>query len=230
MITALAVSLLLLGQGGLKSTDVKVGKGRAAKSGDILTMIYRGTLADGKVFDENQTKAPFVFKLGVGQVIKGWDQGLVGIKVGGRRTLVIPAALGYGDRAIGPIPANSVLTFEVQALRIDAPEYKPAIDIVEIKKGSGAEAKSGDKVMVHYNGMFLNGAVFDSSTNKEPLAVSLGEGGVIKGFEEGILGMKVGGRRKVTIPYQLAYGESGRPPVIPRMTTLVFEIQLVSVK
>ncbi|MCA9327336.1 FKBP-type peptidyl-prolyl cis-trans isomerase [Candidatus Saccharibacteria bacterium] len=104
----------------LQTTDLTEGTGAAAKNGDCLVMKYYGTLAsDGTMFDENFTKPDaFAFTLGSGQVIKGWDQGLVGMKEGGERRLVIPPAYGYGDQAQGSIPANSTLVFDVKLLRI----------------------------------------------------------------------------------------------------------------
>lgn len=104
----------------LQTTDVKVGTGAAAKAGDCLIVKYYGTLAsDGTEFDENYTKpTAFAFTLGQGQVIQGWDQGLVGLKIGGQRRLVIPSAMAYGNTSSGPIPANSVLVFYVTLLRI----------------------------------------------------------------------------------------------------------------
>jgi FKBP-type peptidyl-prolyl cis-trans isomerase len=104
----------------LQSTDLTVGSGQAAKNGDCLVMKYYGTLAsDGTKFDEDFTDTTaFAFTLGQGQVITGWDKGLVGMKVGGMRRLVIPAADGYGAQAQGSIPANSDLVFVVKLLRI----------------------------------------------------------------------------------------------------------------
>lgn len=104
----------------LQKTDIKTGSGAAAKKGDCLVMKYYGTLAsDGTVFDENYTKtSAFAFTLGSGQVIKGWDEGLVGMKAGGERRLVIPAALAYGEAGQGAIPANSDLVFVVKLVRI----------------------------------------------------------------------------------------------------------------
>lgn len=99
----------------LQITDLSVGKGAAAKNGDCLVMKYQGNLAtNGTVFDENYTKAQALqFSLGAGEVIPGWDKGLVGMKVGGVRRLVIPPSLGYGSSAQGSIPANSTLVFTV---------------------------------------------------------------------------------------------------------------------
>jgi len=102
---------------GLKYRDTVVGSGAEAKSGDNLSVNYRGTLDDGTVFD--QSSSPFTFNLGAGEVIKGWDQGVVGMKVGGTRQLVIPPDLGYGDRPAGSIPPNSTLHFDVQLTAIN---------------------------------------------------------------------------------------------------------------
>lgn len=105
----------------LQTTDLQPGSGQAAKKGDCLVMKYYGTLASsGTKFDENfTTTSGFAFTLGQGQVIPGWDQGLVGMKVGGTRRLVIPAALAYGANGSPPaIPANADLVFVVKLLRI----------------------------------------------------------------------------------------------------------------
>jgi FKBP-type peptidyl-prolyl cis-trans isomerase len=105
---------------GLKYVDEKVGEGREAKAGDLVTVHYTGTLKDGKKFDSSLDRNdPFSFKLGKGQVIKGWDEGVAGMKVGGKRKLIIPPALGYGSRGAGEsIPPNSELTFEVELLKV----------------------------------------------------------------------------------------------------------------
>jgi FKBP-type peptidyl-prolyl cis-trans isomerase len=99
--------------------DLTVGTGTEAVAGKHVVVNYKGTLIDGTVFDSSYTRGtPFDFDLGAGQVIAGWDKGLVGMKVGGKRKLVIPANLAYGERAIGPIPANSTLVFEVELLEV----------------------------------------------------------------------------------------------------------------
>ena len=104
----------------LKVEDLVVGNGAVAEPGDKITVHYTGSLTDGTVFDNSvERKAPFTFTLGVGQVIRGWDEGIVGMKEGGKRVLVIPASLAYGDRAMGDaIPANSTLVFEVELLKV----------------------------------------------------------------------------------------------------------------
>lgn len=104
----------------LQKIEIEQGTGAAAKDGDCLQMKYYGTLAtDGTMFDENFTKeTAFEFKLGSGQVIQGWDQGLAGMKEGGTRRLVIPAALAYGAQGAGTIPANADLVFVVKLVKI----------------------------------------------------------------------------------------------------------------
>lgn len=104
----------------LQTTDLTKGSGTAAKAGDCLVVKYYGSLAtNGTVFDQNFTSTKgFAFQLGEGQVIKGWDQGLVGMQPGGVRRLIIPAELAYGSQSTGSIPANAVLVFEVKLLRI----------------------------------------------------------------------------------------------------------------
>ena len=106
----------------LQIVDTVVGTGDAAAVGDTVTVNYVGSLTDGTVFDAsaNHGKEGFTFPLGAGQVIKGWDQGVAGMKVGGKRHLVIPAALAYGDQEVGggAIPANSVLVFDIELLSV----------------------------------------------------------------------------------------------------------------
>jgi FKBP-type peptidyl-prolyl cis-trans isomerase len=105
---------------GLKYTDEVVGTGAEAKSGQTAVVHYTGWLMDGKKFDSSKDRGqPFSFPLGGGRVIKGWDEGVVGMKVGGKRVLVIPANLGYGAQgASGAIPPNATLKFEVELLDV----------------------------------------------------------------------------------------------------------------
>ena len=103
----------------LVSKDLVVGKGAEAKAGDTVSVHYVGTLTDGKEFDSSKKHGqPFTFPLGQGRVIKGWDQGVAGMKVGGKRKLTIPSTLGYGERGAGSIPPNATLVFEVELLEV----------------------------------------------------------------------------------------------------------------
>jgi FKBP-type peptidyl-prolyl cis-trans isomerase len=100
--------------------DVRIGSGVAVETGDTVTVQYVGTLRDGTKFDDSYVRGkPFTFTVGAGMVIAGWDQGLVGMKEGGERILVIPADLAYGNRQVGPIPANSPLIFKIELLAIE---------------------------------------------------------------------------------------------------------------
>ncbi len=100
--------------------------------------------------------------------------------------------------------------------------------IEDLLEGSGAEAKAGQTVSVHYVGTLLDGTKFDSSRDRgTPFKFPLGAGRVIQGWDRGVAGMKIGGQRKLTIPPDLAYGARGFPPVIPANATLVFEIELL---
>lgn len=103
----------------LRIEDLQPGDGKAVVKGALITTHYTGWLEDGTVFDSSVRKGrPFQCVIGTGRVIKGWDQGLMGMRVGGKRKLFVPAQLGYGERQVGRIPANSNLTFEIELLEV----------------------------------------------------------------------------------------------------------------
>ena len=106
---------------GLVIEDLKIGDGQEVEKFNIVTVNYTGLLENGTKFDSslNPGRTPFRFTVGAGQVIKGWDEGLMGMKIGGKRKLTIPPELGYGSRDNGPIPANSTLIFEIDLLTIE---------------------------------------------------------------------------------------------------------------
>ena len=111
------------------------------------------------------------------------------------------------------------------------PEGEASLQIADLLLGSGKEAKTGDKISVHYKGTLLDGTKFDSSYDRgKPFEFVLGQNQVIQGWEKGVLGMKVGGKRKLVIPPLLAYGEQGIPGAIPPNATLVFEVELLDVE
>lgn len=224
-----------VGDKGLKAWDVKEGKGDAVKAGAMVTIHYTGWTTDGKIFDSSVTRGePATFPLG--DLIKGWQEGIPGMKDGGVRRLMIPSDLGYGDRGSPPdIPGKATLVFEIELIRgwglpaVDAKEWKEVKDtgglkIWDVKEGKGEAIKEGADVTIHYTGWTLDGKIFDSSVSRgEPAKFPLGR--LIKGWQIGVPGMKPGGLRRLSIPYQLAYGEAGRPPTIPAKATLIFEIE-----
>lgn len=230
---------------GLQYVDEVVGSGETAQPGDLVTVHYTGWLEDGTKFDSSLDHGrPFQFKLGVGQVIQGWDEGVAGMRVGGKRRLTIPPELAYGDQEVGNglIPANSQLTFEVELLGITPIPSEPAdtsnvtvnttdsgLKYADLVVGEGPEVGPGNLVAVHYTGWLEDGTKFDSSLDRgEPIVLQLGQGQVIEGWEEGLTGMKVGGKRQLIIPPSLAYGEEGAGGVIPPNATLIFDVELVA--
>jgi FKBP-type peptidyl-prolyl cis-trans isomerase len=114
---------------------------------------------------------------------------------------------------------NSSTNYDIQGMKVEI-----------LKEGTGEGAKAADNIVVNYVGTLIDGTKFDSSIDRnQPFPYTLGQNMVIKGWELGLLGMKVGEKRKLTIPYELAYGEAGRPPVIPAKATLIFEIDMLSI-
>ena len=112
----------------------------------------------------------------------------------------------------------------------DGVKTESGLQYWDIRVGPGAEAKRGDKVRVHYTGWLTNGKKFDSSVDAHrPYSFTLGEGSVIKGWDEGVAGMKAGGKRQLRIPPELAYGDQGYKNIIPPKTTLIFDVELLSI-
>jgi len=137
------------------------------------------------------------------------------------------------SRPVVPVPSSETTAAPVRsAAAASASAAAPAGLVKEdIKVGKGPEAKSGDRVSVHYTGTLLDGTKFDSSRDRgEPFEFALGAGQVIKGWDLGVAGMKKGGKRKLTIPGDLAYGKQGSPPKIPPDATLVFDVELLDIK
>ncbi len=210
----------------LKITDTIIGSGRVVQAGDIITLHYTGKLENGNKFDSSKDHGEaFTTSIGVGQLIEGWDIGIIGMMTGGTRNLVIPAELGYGDQEIPGIPANSTLVFDVELISV-----KAGLSIVDTVVGNGKLVDAGDMISIHYTGKLENGNKFDSSVDRgTPFECTIGVGQLIQGWDIGIVGMKEGGKRTLTIPSELGYGERGAGAKIPGGATLVFDVELLKV-
>jgi peptidylprolyl isomerase len=232
---------------GLTYEILSKGTGKAPIKGGKVTVHYTGKLTNDTVFDSSVKRGqPFSFKLGVGQVIKGWDEGIALLHVGDKARFTIPSNLGYGERGAGAIPPNSTLIFDVELLEskdpfVPVPYDVKGKDTVKTASGlqmikilsnnEGTKAENGKNVEVHYTGYLTDGKVFDSSLEREkPIQFPLGQGYVIKGWDEGISLLKTGEKARFIIPYNIAYGDAGRPPVIPAKANLIFDVELISVQ
>ena len=227
--------------------DLVVGSGSPVGVGDFLIMDYVGvSYSTGLQFDASWDRgSPFPFELGAGRVIQGWDQGIVGMSVGGRRSLTIPPELAYGENGSGSgsIGPNETLVFVVDLIAsVPANLEKPTVALTsesttelktnDISEGSGATVQTGNVVYIHYVGVSAStGEQFDSSWDRgrsEFIGYVSGTGNVIQGLDEGRLGMQVGGRRTVVIPPDLAYGENGAGDgLIAPNETLIFTVDLL---
>jgi peptidylprolyl isomerase len=252
--------------------DVQVGSGDPCPPKATVTVNITGWLVNGEVF--NDTKAdpadpqPITFSLT--QVIKGWQEGIPGMKAGGIRKLVVLPEKGLGPIGHPPkVLGNATLIYEIELISFQAPQsdtpnatarqrrtpaptdltrlsdgslptgadtdLKPVIGAEglmyrDVKVGDGAVCPVGANVVMDYIGwLAVGGARFDSSwnPNREPLRSSLG--GLIKGWQLGVPGMRVGGIRKLVIPAELGYG-SRATGSIPPNSTLVFEIELLGIE
>ncbi len=224
---------------GLQYVDIKEGEGEPPKKGQLCDVHYTGWLwengAKGKKFDSSvDRREPFSFHVDVKEVIKGWDEGVSTMKVGGKRELVIPAELAYGKRGAGRvIPPDATLLFEVELLA-KWEKTDSGLEFRDIKEGTGATPKTGQNCEVHYTGWLWNrgmkGKKFDSSLDHgEPLSFHVGNSEVIKGWDEGVATMKAGGKRRLLIPAKLGYKERGAGNVIPPNATLLFDVELLKV-
>lgn len=218
----------------LNKIDVVIGKGPEVTNGDMVFMTYTGKLKNGTTFDSNAkpTANPYSFTLGAGSVIKGWDEGIVGMKVGGKRKLEVPARLAYGSSSPpgSTIPPNSDLYFDVELLDVVKKGEENIYDKTDLKQGSGPAVANGDTVTIHYVGTLANDRRFDSTLErKKPETFKLGNGDVIKGLEAGLIGMKPGGKRRLRIPPGIGYGSYGLGAVPPGSIT-IFEVELLKVK
>jgi len=215
--------------GELIKEDLTVGTGAKAEVGKAILVSYVGKLEDGSVFDQSDssdtTDVPLSFTLGLGQVLQGWDEGIPGMKVGGTRRLTIPPDKAYGRNGVPDlIPGNETVTFDIT---LDA--VIEDVFIRDLAVGDGATVKNGDNLTMDYVGTLTSGQVFDSSASHgQPFQFVVGSGQVISGWDLGVVGMKVGGKRMLIIAPPFAYGTTGFGS-IPPFSVLTFVIDLRSI-
>jgi peptidylprolyl isomerase len=222
-----------------------VGTGDAAvKSASVSThyTIWVKTTTGYDYIDSSLGDAPLDFVVGRGDIVyPGWEEGVTGMQVGGKRYLVIPPALGMGDQDNGVVPANSTLVMEIELTSLTLPQVATVVEdakytvtesglkYYDLVEGTGDAAATGQTVVVNYTGWLEDGTQFDTSIGADPFSFKLGAGSVIPGWDEGLVGMKVGGKRQLVIPAALGYGDSGSG-IIPGGATLIFEVELVEIQ
>ena len=229
-------------------TDLTPGTGPEAAAGDTVVVHYVGVRSvDGSEFDNSYDRGePFPVVLGAGSVIQGWDDGLLGVQQGARRQLDIPADLAYGDSPQGDvIQAGDALTFVIDVVAViaasdpaDAPEITveggpnvEKIDIEDLVVGDGATIQAGQTAVVQIIAFRADtGEQINSSWESgQPLTFTFASGDTIAGLELGVDEMKVGGRRKVVVPYVLAFGDAGSPDNgLPATTDMVLVLDLIA--
>jgi peptidylprolyl isomerase len=235
--------------------DTVVGDGAEVAEGDTVEVQYVGLLTDGTQFDASWDNGAAI-EFGLDQVITGWGEGLIGMKEGGRRVLVIPAEKGYGATGQGSIPPNATLVFVVDLVSVVQPptpgvtvsgvsddmSAKPEFTLegsdtapteivtedVVVGDGEEVPADGDPRVRMQVIEMLTNGSEVASTWEVEAAEFNLSQ--VIPGFPEGVAGMKVGGRRVIVIPADQAYGAEGTPDgTIPPDATMVYIVDLLEI-
>ncbi|XP_048849046.1 peptidyl-prolyl cis-trans isomerase FKBP9 [Brienomyrus brachyistius] len=203
--------------------------GRTVQVSDFVRYHYNGTLLDGTLFDSSHTRLrTYDTYVGIGWLIAGMDQGLLGMCVGERRIISMPPFLGYGENGDGSdIPGQASLVFDVVLLDLHNPKDSISVEAQVVPEPCPRRSKVGDFMRYHYNGTLLDGTFFDSSYSRNSTYDTyIGKGYLIAGMDQGLVDVCLGERRRVTIPPHLAYGEGGTDR-IPGSAVLVFDISVV---
>ncbi|XP_006832211.1 PREDICTED: peptidyl-prolyl cis-trans isomerase FKBP9 isoform X4 [Chrysochloris asiatica] len=197
---------------------------RTVRSGDFVRYHYVGTFPDGQKFDSSYDRdSTFNVFVGKGQLI-----GLLGMCVGEKRIITIPPFLAYGEHGDGKdIPGQASLVFDVALLDLHNPKDGISIENKIVPENCERRSQSGDFLRYHYNGTLLDGTFFDSSyARNRTFDTYIGQGYVIPGMDEGLLGVCIGEKRRIVVPPHLGYGEEGRGN-IPGSAVLVFDIHVI---
>ncbi len=228
-------------------TVLEEGTGPEVEKGDLVMIEYVGRLPGSETpFDSNdavdvdgvKTKPPLTTVAGSRAMIAGFDDSLIGMKKGEVRKLLVPWELGYGAQGNSQagIPGKADLEFVIEVLDFVKPGEASMYDMKDTVAGTGRAVKKGDTVTVHYKGTYANGGVFDNSRKRgdaekggTPLTFKVGERLVISGVDDGILGMKVGGTRVLTLPPSLVYGQAGANSIQGNQVVTI-ELELLSIE
>lgn len=228
----------------MKAPAAAEAKADTAKAVDSAAVEAEETEQRGPFANTYEGGEPLEFTIGVGQVIVGWEKGLMGMKVGEIRRLSVPSAMAYGENSMDGIPPNSDLLFEVELVHAEKamePDVFPknvdklawkekakGLKIFDEKVGSGKPAAVGAVLKAHYTGWLLSGRKFASSKDLgKPLEAAMGAGKMIKGWEVGLEGMREGGVRYLRVAPSMGYGATAYT-MIPPNSTLIFRVELVS--
>ncbi len=246
---------------GLKYNDVKVGTGAEAKNGDLIEVHFKGWIVKDSsdlfgdwsvdstkkadlIADSYAMNQPMKFVLGTESFIKGSEEGIVGMKAGGQRAIVVPSNLAYGPQGMGPIPPNTSIKVLIELVStkeavvakmwdVDSTLFKTTASGLKyaiIQEGEGELVGKEKQVTVHYSGFLLDGTKFDSSVERdEPFTFVAGVGQVIPGWDEGVQLMKKGSKARFIVPANLAYGDRDLGKIPPN-STLIFDVEVLDVK
>lgn len=228
---------------GLQYVIIEEGKGIKPVKGDLIDADYHGIVNDSIIFDSSFDRGKsFQTLIGIGMVIKGWDEGFQLFNEGTKAVLICPPGLAYGSQARGKIPANSTLYFHVRLNKVKSIKItkKPPFEYNEskakvmpsglkiciVEEGKGEIPHKGQTIVAHYHGLLADGTKFDSSFDRDqPFLTQIGVGRVISGWDEAFTNMKAGTKAVLVIPPNLGYGSSAQGP-IPANSTLYFHVEL----
>lgn len=203
---------------------------RTVQNSDYIRYHYNGTLLNGTLFDSSRDRMKtYDTYIGIGSLIKGMEEGLLGMCVGERRTITIPPFLAYGEAGYGSsIPPQASLIFDTLLLDLHNQNDTVSVENQVIPEPCTRKIESGDFIRYHYNGSLLDGTFFDSSYSRNrTYDTYIGMGYVIGGIDQGLMGACMGERRRVVIPPHLGYGEGGAGDKIPGSAVLVFDVHII---
>ncbi|XP_059829684.1 peptidyl-prolyl cis-trans isomerase FKBP9 isoform X3 [Hypanus sabinus] len=203
---------------------------RIVQVSDFVRYHYNGTLLDGTLFDSSYSRNhTYDTYIGMGQVIAGMEEGLLGVCVGERRTIIIPPHLGYGEEGVSDsIPGSAVLVFHIHLVDVHNPSDKIEIKTNHKPRNCTARTKKGDYIKYHFNATLMDGTQIESThIYGKTYNVVLGSGQVVIGMDMGLTGMCVEERRTIIVPPHLGYGEKGLAGEVPGSAVLVFNVELV---